>query len=84
MDFLSRVTPDLPRKFFDRLQRQLLGGNVLQHLLDLLHLVLGDQRFAELLQVDGRAIILGNRPNFVTRQHVIQDIVLLQPVNELR
>ena len=84
LHLFTRITPDLLRQLLDRLQRKLLRGNMLQHLLNLLQLFLRNKRLPKLLQVHRRTILLGNRANFVARQDVIEHIVLFQAIDKLR
>ena len=82
--FVPRIAADLSRKLFDRLGRKLLGVYLLQDLLDPFQFVLGNQSFAQLLQVQWRMKLRGNRPNFVTREDVVKDFVLFQPLQQAR
>src|SRR5258708_29540378 len=84
LHFFAGVATNLSRKFFDGLKRQFFCGHLLDDLLDLLHLIFRDERPAQLLQVDRRAILGNDRPYFVTGKDLVQNLVLFQAIKELQ
>src|SRR5260370_32919346 len=84
LHFLARIAAYFLRKLLDGLERQFLRGHLLDDLLDLLQFDFRNQRLAELLQVYGRAVISGDRPDLIARQDVIENLVLFATVEEPR
>ncbi len=58
--------------------------NLLQHLLYALQFLFGNQRLAQLLQVQRRVKLRGDGANLIARQDVVQHFVLLQPFQQPR
>src|SRR5216684_3893318 len=82
LHLFAGVAANLSREFLDILKRQFLRGHLLDNLLDLLHLLFGHQRLAQLLQVDRRVVVGNNRPDFVTGKDVVQNLVLFQEIEK--
>ncbi len=83
-DFVMRIAANFARKIFDGLRGELLGMDLFQHLLDAFQFVFGNQRLAQLLQMQRRMKLCRNRANLVPRQNVVQHFMLLQPLQQLR
>src|SRR5690349_11268443 len=82
--FFPGIAVNFLGKFLDVLERQFLRGNLLDDLFDLLELVLRDKGLAKLLQVQGRAIIRSDGPDFIAGKNVVEDFVNFQTVEQLR
>ena len=80
--FFAGVAMNLSRKFLDGLKGQFFRGHLLDNLLDLFHLLFGHQRLAQLLQVDRRAILGNNRPDFIAGEDMVQNLMLFQAIEE--
>ncbi len=78
------IAAHAPRELLQRLHGQAFRRNLLEHLLHALRFFPRHQRFAELLQVHGRAVIAGDGPNLVAGQDVHDQFALLQAADQLR
>ncbi len=77
---LVAAAADRARRLLEPLHRDLASGKLFENRLHALGLVAADERLFHLLQVDRRAILGGDFAELVARQHVDQQIVLLEAV----
>ncbi|MGH7881010.1 MAG: hypothetical protein ACREQD_16165 [Candidatus Binataceae bacterium] len=80
---VMRVAAKRFRRFLDAFQRKIARGKLAEHFFDALHFIARQQGTPELLQVNGRTKIVVEIADFVTREHVAEQVAFLKPPVQL-